>query len=289
MVEEYKSGRIIVPEAEEVLGKRFDCLDHGFVRLVDYMGGDEAIVQAARVSYGEGTKSTSEDRGLIRYLMKHKHTTPFEMVEMKWHCKMPIFVARQWIRHRTANVNEYSMRYSESKDEFYVPELENVRYQSEVNKQGGADKEMPKTVAETVREIIERTNKQTSRDYDSMNEAEIARELSRVVLPTSAYTEWYWKNDLHNTLHFLRLRMDKHAQYEIRVFADVMADVVKKVAPMAYEAFEDYAVNSVNFSPEEQTALSRILKGEDRDSVLEGIKNKRERKEFDAKLEDFLN
>jgi len=289
MVEEYKSGRLIVPEAEEVLGKRFDCLNHGFVRLVDYMGGDEAIVQAARVSYGKGTKSTSEDRGLIRYLMKHKHTTPFEMVEMKWHCKMPIFVARQWIRHRTANVNEYSMRYSESKDEFYVPELENVRYQSEVNKQGGSDKKMAETVSETVREIIERTNKDTTRDYDLMNEAGIARELSRVVLPTSAYTEWYWKNDLHNTLHFLRLRMDKHAQYEIRVFADAMAGVVKKVAPMAYEAFEDYAVNSVNFSPEEQTALSRILKGEDRDSVLEEIKNKRERKEFDAKLEDFLN
>jgi len=289
MVEEYKSGRLIVPEAEEVLGKRFDCLNHGFVRLVDYMGGDEAIVQAARVSYGNGTKSTSEDRGLIRYLMKHKHTTPFEMVEMKWHCKMPIFVARQWIRHRTANVNEYSMRYSESKDEFYVPELENVRYQSEVNKQGGSDKKMAETVSETVREIIERTNKDTTRDYDLMNEAGIARELSRVVLPTSAYTEWYWKNDLHNTLHFLRLRMDKHAQYEIRVFADAMAGVVKKVAPMAYEAFEDYAVNSVNFSPEEQTALSRILKGEDRDSVLEEIKNKRERKEFDAKLEDFLN
>ncbi|MBT6941181.1 FAD-dependent thymidylate synthase [Candidatus Woesearchaeota archaeon] len=289
MVEEYKTGRIVVPAAEEVLGKRFDCLDHGFVRLVDYMGGDEAIVQAARVSYGKGTKSTSEDRGLIRYLMKHKHTTPFEMVEMKWHCKMPIFVARQWIRHRTANVNEYSMRYSESKNEFYVPELENVRYQSGMNKQGGSDKEMPETVSETVSKIIKRTNEQTTKDYNLMNKVGIARELSRVVLPTSAYTEWYWKNDLHNTLHFLRLRMDKHAQYEIRVFADAMADVVKKVAPMAYEAFEDYVVNSVNFSPEEQTALSRILKGEDRDSVLEGIKNSRERKEFDVKLEDFLN
>jgi thymidylate synthase (FAD) len=289
MVEKYNTGRIIVPEAEKLIGKKFDCLNHGFVRLVDYMGGDEAIVQAARVSYGKGTKSTSEDRGLIRYLMKHKHTTPFEMVELKWHCKMPIFVARQWIRHRTANVNEYSMRYSESKDEFYVPELENVRYQSEVNKQGGSNEEMPLSVSETVKEIIERTNEQTTRDYNSMNKAGIARELSRVVLPTSAYTEWYWKNDLHNTLHFLRLRMDKHAQYEIRVFADAMADVVKKVAPMAYEAFEDYIMNSVNFSPEEQNALSRILNGENRDSVLENIKNKRERKEFDAKLEDFFN
>ena len=289
MEDSYKTKRIIVPGGEDILGKKIDCLDKGFVRLIDYMGGDESIVQAARVSYGKGTKSVSEDRGLIRYLMKHKHTTPFEMVEMKWHCKMPLFVARQWIRHRTANVNEYSMRYSEASDDFYVPEIENVRYQSELNKQGGSNKEISKDIAKNVKSVIERTNTETNRDYERMNEDGIARELSRIVLPTSAYTEWYWKNDLHNTLHFLRLRMDEHAQYEIREYANAMAGIVKKIVPFAYEAFEDYVVNSVTFSPEEQTALTRIIKGDDTSLVLENIKNKRERRDFKDKLDDFLN
>ncbi len=198
------------------------CLDKGFVRLVDSMGGDDAIVQAARVSYGQGTSKVSQDRGLIRYLMRHRHTTPFEMVEFKFHCKMPIFVARQWVRHRTANINEYSLRYSEARDEFYMPDPEHIQFQSALNKQGRMGEvpiELKQKVFDSFKEISERS----FAIYSELNEAGVARELARSILPVNLYTEWYWKNDLHNLLHFVGLRSDSHAQYEIRVFSDAMA------------------------------------------------------------------
>ena len=234
--------RVVVPAAEEILGKRFDCLDYGFVRLVDYMGGDDSVVQAARVSYGKGTKKVSEDRGLIRYLMRHRHTTPFEMVEMKFHAKMPIFVARQWIRHRTANVNEYSLRYSEAMDEFYVPTGEDVRLQSRTNRQGGSDEQVPRDLVDQVRQNMKDVGDDAMKMYEEMTGAGVAREQARGVLPVSNYTEWYWKIDLHNLFHFLHLRMDTHAQNEIREYANIMAQMVKAVCPLAFEAFMDYVV-----------------------------------------------
>ena len=234
------------------------CLDKGFVRLVDSMGGDDAIVQSARVSYGKGTSKVSQDRGLIRYLMRHRHTTPFEMVEFKFHCKMPIFVARQWVRHRTANINEYSLRYSEARDEFYLPESDNIEFQSSINKQGRmgkVDEELKKKVQSYFKEISDRSFE----IYCELNEAGVARELARAILPVNLYTEWYWKNDLHNLLHFIGLRSDGHAQYEIRVFSDAMASFVKKVAPFAWEAYQDYVVKGMRFSKIEQSILERKL------------------------------
>ena len=234
------------------------CLDKGFVRLVDSMGGDDAIVQSARVSYGKGTSKVSQDRGLIRYLMRHRHTTPFEMVEFKFHCKMPIFVARQWVRHRTANINEYSLRYSEARDEFYFPDPNNIEFQSSVNKQGRmgeVDEQLKKKVQAYFKEISDRSFE----IYCELNEAGVARELARAILPVNLYTEWYWKNDLHNLLHFIRLRSDGHAQYDIRVFSDAMASFVKKVAPFAWEAYQDYVVKGMRFSKIEQSILERKL------------------------------
>ena len=234
------------------------CLDKGFVRLVDSMGGDDAIVQSARVSYGKGTSKVSQDRGLIRYLMRHRHTTPFEMVEFKFHCKMPIFVARQWVRHRTANINEYSLRYSEARDEFYFPDPNHIEFQSAVNKQGRmgeVDEDLKKKVQTYFKEISDRSFE----IYCELNEAGVARELARAILPVNLYTEWYWKNDLHNLLHFIGLRSDGHAQYEIRVFSDAMASYVKKVAPFAWEAYQDYVVKGMRFSKIEQSILERKL------------------------------
>ena len=234
------------------------CLDHGFIRLVDNMGGDDAIVQAARVSYGKGTRKVSQDRGLIRYLLRHRHTTPFEMVEFKFHCKMPIFVARQWVRHRTANINEYSLRYSEARDEFYIPDEKHILFQSKLNKQGRSGEvsaDLKKKVQDYFREISDRSYAV----YSELNEAGIARELARAVLPVNIYTEWYWKNDLHNILHFLSLRMDPHAQYEIRIYAEAMAKIVKQIAPFAYEAFQDYVVGGMRFSSIEQARLTEQL------------------------------
>ena len=233
-------------------------LDKGFVRLVDSMGGDDAIVQSARVSYGKGTSKLSQDRGLIRYLMRHRHTTPFEMVEFKFHCKMPIFVARQWVRHRTANINEYSLRYSEARDEFYFPDPNHIEFQSAVNKQGRmgeVDKKLKKKVQAYFKEISDRSFE----IYSELNEAGVARELARAILPVNLYTEWYWKNDLHNLLHFIGLRSDGHAQYEIRVFSDAMASYVKKVAPFAWEAYQDYVVKGMRFSKIEQSILEQKL------------------------------
>ncbi len=244
-------------EADALLDKEFKVLNYGFVRLIDYMGGDNAIVQAARVSYGEGTKKVSEDRGLIRYLLRHKHTTPFEMVEFKFHVKLPIFVARQWIRHRSANVNEYSGRYSVMREEFFLPGPDDLRYQSTVNKQGRSDKEVPAEVAQQIIDYLKKSQSDAYAKYSEMVDDGLARELARINLPLSLYTEWYWKIDLHNLFHFLRLRMDSHAQREIQEYAIIMADMVKAVCPVAYEAFIDYTVDSTNFSGPEL----KILKG----------------------------
>ncbi len=235
------------------------CLNAGFVRLIDHMGGDDAIVQAARVSYGKGTKSVNEDRGLIRYLMRHMHTTPFEMVEFKFHVKLPIFVARQWIRHRTANVNEYSGRYSVMKDEFYIPDREAIHFQSLQNKQGRRKEEVPPDLRARVLEILTSAQRELYSQYEEMLEADIARELARINLPLSLYTEWYWKIDLHNLFHFLHLRMDLHAQYEIRVYAEAMAQLVKPFVPLAWEAFEDYVLGSSSFSRLEMEVLSERM------------------------------
>ena len=246
------------------------CLDKVFVRLVDSMGGDDAIVQSARVSYGKGTSKVSQDRGLIRYLMRHRHTTPFEMVEFKFHCKMPIFVARQWVRHRTANINEYSLRYSEARDEFYYPDPDNIEFQSALNKQGRmgeVDSELKQKVQRYFKEISERSFE----IYSELNEAGVARELARAVLPVNLYTEWYWKNDLHNLLHFIGLRSDGHAQYEIRVFSDAMASFVKEVAPFAWEAYQDYVVKGMRFSKIEQNLLERKLPDRVIDDIQEDV------------------
>jgi len=244
---------------DRLINKEFKCLDKGFVRLVDCMGDDAAIVQAARVSYGKGTKSVSEDKGLIRYLMRHRHTSPFEMVEFKFHIKLPIFVARQWIRHRTANVNEYSGRYSEMKDEFYIPDIEQLRTQSAVNKQGRSSELLPEETAKVIANQYKETQDRLFNEYSELLETELARELARINLPLSNYTEWYWKIDLHNLFHFLKLRMDVHAQYEIRVYADVMADIVRQILPLAYSAFEDYILNGVSFSGPELNAIKKLI------------------------------
>ncbi len=246
------------------------CLDKGFVRLVDSMGGDDAIVQAARVSYGQGTSRVSQDRGLIRYLMRHRHTTPFEMVEFKFHCKMPIFVARQWVRHRTANINEYSLRYSEARDEFYTPDPEHIQFQSALNKQGRKG-EVPAEMKQKVLDYFNEISERSFAMYTELNEAGIARELARAILPVNLYTEWYWKNDLHNLLHFIGLRSDSHAQYEIRVFSDAMAESVKAVAPFAWEAYQDYVVKGMRFSRIEQSLLEKNLPERVIDDIGEDI------------------
>jgi thymidylate synthase (FAD) len=282
-------ARVVNPKAEELLDKEFKVLNHGFVRLVDYMGGDESIVQAARVSYGKGTKSVSEDRTLIRYLMRHQHTTPFEMVEFKFHIKLPIFVARQWIRHRTANVNEYSGRYSIMPEEFYVPEETVIKYQSTANKQGRDNEEVPPEIRRRVLEILLEEQKSAFKGYQEMLDYNIARELARINLPLSLYTEWYWKIDLHNLFHFLKLRMDKHAQYEIRVYAEKMAEIVKAVVPMAYEAFEDYVLNSVTFSKNELLLLKKYLPENFDDAELEQFDfSKYEKTEIKDKLKKIF-
>ena len=255
---------------QEIPNDAIKCLDKGFVRLVDSMGGDNAIVQSARVSYGKGTSKVSQDRGLIRYLMRHRHTTPFEMVEFKFHCKMPIFVARQWVRHRTANINEYSLRYSEARDEFYIPDPDQIEYQSALNKQGRAGKvsnELKNKVIQYFNEISDRSFE----IYSELNREGVARELARAILPVNLYTEWYWKNDLHNLLHFVGLRSDSHAQFEIRVFSDAMASYIKKVAPHAWEAYQDYAVNGMRFSGIEQKILETKLPQRVLGDILEDI------------------
>tara|TARA_R110002050_G_scaffold31905_1_gene81574 strand:+ start:32970 stop:33917 length:948 start_codon:yes stop_codon:yes gene_type:complete len=271
--ESYQTQRATVPAIEEELYKIQPVLDHGFVRVIDYMGDDASIVQAARVSYGKGTKKISQDKGLIRYLMRHRHSTPFEMCEIKLHVKLPMFVARQWIRHRTANVNEYSARYSILDKEFYVPAPENLAGQSDINKQGRAGVLEGEEAARAL-DLLKRLPEEAYASYEEMlNENELGetynedkkgltRELARINLPVSFYTQWYWKVDLHNLFHFLSLRADPHAQYEIRVYADAILDLVKKWVPIAAEAFEDYRMNGSSLSKSGLDVVRRLLDGE---------------------------
>ncbi len=242
---------------DEVLKLSIPCLD-GFVRLVDVMGDDSSIVQAARVSYGEGTKKIHEDRGLIRYLIRHQHWTPVEMVEFKFHVKLPVFIARQWIRHRTANVNEISARYSEMKDEIYLPPIEHISSQSNDNKQGRNSEPFAKEQAQEIQDLIMQSNENQYKVYQNLLDRGVARELARTVLPVGHYTEWYWKIDLRNLMNFLALRLDPHAQWEIRVYAEAMSSLVKQIVPIAWEAFEDYILNSVNFSKDEIEVIKEI-------------------------------
>ncbi len=290
MTEFFTTKRPTVSEMEGILGEPFKVLDHGFVRVVDYMGDDSAIVQAARVSYGKGTKQLNEDKGLINYLLRHSHTTPFEMCEIKFHIKMPIFVARQWIRHRTANVNEYSARYSILDREFYVPAVENLTPQSHTNKQGRATDSLSQEELNRVMEILKGDSAQCYSHYMEMlnipdnavdsnhtshvgvsestlhvrdeNRLGIARELARINLNLSFYTQMYWKIDLHNLMHFLRLRADGHAQYEIRVYAEKMLDILKLWLPHTYEAFCNYQLNSVKISAQGKAVVRRMIAGE---------------------------
>ncbi len=257
--------RVTAKGMEKHLYTAHNVLDHGFVRVIDYMGDDSAICQAARVSYGKGTKTVSNDAGLIRYLMRHWHSTPFEMCEIKLHVKLPVFVARQWIRHRTANVNEYSARYSILDREFYIPAPEHINAQSVVNNQGrGAVLEGEE--AANVLEILKSDSNRAYDNYESMisdaGQQGLARELARMNLPSNIYTQWYWKVDLHNLFHFLRLRADAHAQYEIRVYADVICKIVADWVPAAYGAFEDYRLGGTQFSGKGMEVLRRMLAGE---------------------------
>jgi thymidylate synthase (FAD) len=283
---EASTRRATVPALEAMLFTAVPLLDHGFIRVIDYMGDDAAIVQAARVSYGRGTRRVSEDAGLIRYLMRHRHSTPFEMCEIKFHVKLPIFVARQWIRHRTANVNEYSARYSVLDREFYIPAPAQLAAQSAVNRQGrGAVLEGEEAVA-----VLALLRDDASRCYDHyaqmLNEDEqgnavdperqgLARELARMNLTLNTYTQWYWKTDLHNLLHFCALRADAHAQYEIRIYADAIIDVMKAWVPAAYEAFCDYRLGAVTFSAQMVAVLQRMLAGEAVEQAGSGL-SKRE-------------
>ncbi|MAP24216.1 MAG: thymidylate synthase (FAD) [Rickettsiales bacterium] len=291
---QWKTKRATSPELEAVLGKAFPVLDHGFVRVVDYMGDDAAVVQAARVSYGKGTKKKSADQGLINYLMRHRHTTPFEMCEIKFHVKLPIFVARQWIRHRTASVNEYSARYSILDREFYTPTEDNLAAQSTINKQG-REELLQGAEAERALYLLKRDAEQSYQTYEELlncredgeiineNNKGLARELARMNLNLSYYTQWYWKTNLHNLMHFLSLRADSHAQYEIRVYADVMVDILKKWMPLSYEAFVEHRMNGGYFSATALRVIQKMLKGEEVDAISMGL-SAREWQEVQSKL-----
>ncbi len=260
--------RTTAPGMEARLYTAHEVLDHGLVRVIDYMGDDAAICQAARVSYGRGTKAVSDDRGVIRYLMRHWHSTPFEMCEVKFHIKLPVFVARQWIRHRTANVNEYSARYSILDREFYIPAPDALAAQSTVNNQGRGEV-LQGAEAQRVLDILRDDAMRAYDHYEDMltpdegaGKKGLARELARMNLPANVYTQWYWKTDLHNLFHFLRLRADHHAQYEIRVYAETMCEIVKDWVPAAYEAFEDYRLGGQTLSGKAVEVLKRRLAGE---------------------------
>ena len=272
--QENKTKRVIAPELENILFEAIPILDHGFVRVIDYMGDDTSIVQAARVSYGKGTKKVSTDAGLIKYLMRHWHSTPFEMCEIKYHIKLPIFIARQWIRHRTANVNEYSARYSILDKEFYLPSEENLAAQSKNNRQGRGEilsGDQAKEVLNLLKTDAERTydNYETmlNQRYDGSmideKKSGLARELARMNLTLNTYTQWYWKTDLLNLMNFLRLRADSHAQYEIRAYADVMLDTLKKWVPITHEAFMDYRVGGIEVSSKGKSIIKQLLEGKD--------------------------
>lgn len=270
-------------EAEALLDKEISVLDHGFVRLVDYMGTDERIVQAARVSYGAGTKTIRQDAGLIDYLLRHEHTSPFEHVVLEFHCKMPIFVARQWIRHRTARVNEISGRYSVMTDECYLPPEDQICYQSTDNKQGRSTGEVPPAFRRKVLDMLLADQQSAYGTYNQLIQDGLARELARINLPLSLYTEWYWQIDLHNLFHFLRLRLDAHAQWEIREYARVIADIARAVAPLAYQSFERHSLRGTRFSADELAALQAWKDG--RPLPLTGSALK----EFEAKMAALPN
>jgi thymidylate synthase (FAD) len=267
------TGRATVPALEARLFEAMPLLDHGFLRVIDYMGDDGAIVQAARVSYGRGTKRVSEDAGLIRYLMRHRHSTPFEMCEIKFHVKLPIFVARQWIRHRTANVNEYSARYSVLDREFYIPAPEQLAAQSAANRQGRGEVLQGEEAAHVLALLRDDAGRCYDHYVDMLNEGDagaalrhdrqgLARELARMNLTLNTYTQWYWKIDLHNLFHFCALRADPHAQYEIRVYADAILDIVQHWVPAAYGAFRDYRLGAITFSAQMVAVLKRRLAGQ---------------------------
>ena len=282
----FKTKRVTAPELEKILYEAIPILDHGFIRVIDYMGDDTSIVQAARVSYGKGTKKVSTDAGLIKYLMRHWHSTPFEMCEIKYHIKLPIFIARQWIRHRTANVNEYSARYSILDKEFYLPDPKNLAAQSKNNRQGRGDileGEQAKKVLSILKNDAERTydnyEKMLNERYDGsvMDETKdgLARELARMNLTLGTYTQWYWKTDLLNLMNFLRLRADHHAQYEIRAYAEVMLDTLKKWVPTTFEAFLDYRMGGTEVSSKGKKVLKKLINGENINLEMSGL-SKRE-------------
>jgi|TARA_Y100000996_G_scaffold374641_1_gene324927 thymidylate synthase (FAD) len=278
--------RVTSPELEKILYEAMPVLDHGFVRVVDYMGDDTSIVQSARVSYGKGTKKVSTDSGLIKYLMRHRHSTPFEMCEIKYHIKLPIFIARQWIRHRTANVNEYSARYSIMDKEFYVPSKENLAAQSTNNRQGRGAL-INGTQADNILKILKEDAERNYQHYEEMlnekydgtiiddKKQGLARELARMNLTLNSYTQWYWKTDLLNLLNFLALRADSHAQFEIREYADVMMNTVKKWVPISYDAFVDYRVGGMELSAKGKIVIQKMIKGEKCDIDSSGL-SKRE-------------
>ena len=286
--------RVVAPELEKILYKALPVLDHGFVRVVDYMGDDSSIVQAARVSYGKGTKKISTDSGLIKYLMRHRHSTPFEMCEIKYHVKLPIFVARQWIRHRTANVNEYSARYSILDKEFYLPSKENLAAQSANNRQVRGELFNGKK-ADYILDMLKKDAEQTYSNYELMlnekfdgskiNEKNkgLARELARMNLTLNTYTQWYWKTDLLNLLNFLSLRADTHAQYEIRTYADVMIDSLKRWVPITFDAFMDYRVGGMELSAKGKVVIQKMLKGQNCDLESSNLS----KREWNELMESF--
>ena len=295
-----KTKRVTVEDLENILYEAIPILDHGFIRVIDYMGDDTSIVQAARVSYGKGTKKVSTDSGLIKYLMRHWHSTPFEMCEIKYHVKLPIFIARQWIRHRTANVNEYSARYSILDKEFYLPSVENLAAQSQSNRQGRGDV-LTGDQAKKVLDLLKKDAEQTYDNYETMlnerydgsvideKQVGLARELARMNLTLNTYTQWYWKTDLLNLMNFLRLRADHHAQYEIRAYADAMLDTVKRWVPITYEAFMDYRVGGTEVSSNGKEIIKKLINGEKIDPEKSGL-SKREWNELMTafNLEDKL-
>mgnify|MGYP001387182345 CR=1 FL=1 len=284
--QEFKTKRVTAPELEKILFEAIPILDHGFIRVIDYMGDDTSIVQAARVSYGKGTKKVSTDSGLIKYLMRHWHSTPFEMCEIKYHVKLPIFIARQWIRHRTANVNEYSARYSILDKEFYLPSTEHLAAQSKNNRQGRGNI-IKGEQAKKVLNLLKKDAEQTYDNYEMMlnerydgsvideKETGLARELARMNLTLNTYTQWYWKTDLLNLMNFLRLRADHHAQYEIRAYADVMLDTLKRWTPITYEAFMDYRVGGTEVSAKGKIIIQKFIRGEKVNAEESGL-SKRE-------------
>ena len=293
-IDRHETRRATVPALEEILFEPISVLDHGFVRVIDYMGDDAAVVQAARVSYGKGTRKARDDAGLINYLMRHRHTTPFEMCEIKYHVKLPVFVARQWIRHRTANVNEYSARYSILDKEYYVPAPDQLGAQSRANRQGRGEVlegEEAERVLALLRDDAERCHAHyaemlnENEDGETMdaNRQGLARELARMNLTLNTYTQWYWKIDLHNLMHFLELRADAHAQWEIRVYAEALLETVRRWVPVTFAAFMDHRMGAVTFSAKGLAAVRRLLGGETLGQTESGM-SKREWREMMAAL-----